>query len=366
MRQASPHRQHGVSLVEVAIASVILALCGVLLLGVIDRQAKVAGVDRSMTLVERAHDALLAYAYLHHGLPCPSQVTTGVESCDGKDDGYLAYITLGLPDPAAGRLRYRMAPDLRSPASSSPYRVVTSRRTGDFGDLQAQVVPLASLLPAGHEMLFDLCEALGSPSGSARTAYELGMEADKMLAAGNAPTSLASSVMTDVVGRSQLAAKLQCGTLAVAGRAHFNAALAADTMNRAIEDILAQAVLVKETNAVDLEQGLYFFLNSTYSLYRANTKRLGALATFQASNSTDSRALSVAKAKTAMAGAYTAAMATNVARFSINLARAKAREKTLTDLRTQADRAASEIRTRALVGGSSAFFLEDKWSAPAP
>ena len=137
-------------------------------------------------------------------------------------------------------------------------------------------------------------------------------------------------------------------------------------MNRAIEDILAQAVLVKETNAVDLEQGLYFFLNSTYSLYRANTKRLGALATFQASNSTDSRALSVAKAKTAMAGAYTAAMATNVARFSINLARAKAREKTLTDLRTQADRAASEIRTRALVGGSSAFFLEDKWSAPAP
>ncbi len=366
MKNPLSRHQRGVSLVEVAIASVILGACGTLLMGVIDRQAKVASVERSTTLVDRAHDAILAYAYLHRGLPCPSQVTTGVETCDGHTEGYLPYVTLGLPEPTAGRLRYRMSLDLKSPTASSPYSVVTSQRTGEFGDLTAQVVRLASISPAGHEALFDLCSALASAGNAAQSAYAVGVAPEAAMSAAITTPSSAPPVHEETIGRSQFAAKLQCGALATAGRAHFNAALAADTMNRAMEDILAQFVLVKGTYVVDLLQGKYFLANSIYSLHRANTKRLGALAASQASNGVDSHALSIAQAKTALAGAYTVGLSINAARFAINLAHAEMREQTLRELRTRTNRAATDIRARAMVGSASAFFLEDKWSSVAP
>lgn len=372
MKRPSLQRQRGVSLVEVAIASVILGACGVLLWNVIDSQAKVASADRSISTMDRVHDAILAYAYLHRELPCPALVTTGLESCDGNTEGYVPYLTLGLPEPAAGHIRYRMALDVRSPTASSPYRVVTGLRSGEFDDLSAQLVPLAAVAPDGHEELFDLCQALGSPARSGEIAYALGLDnaiAVPVAAGAGAPSAPAlapAAVMDQVVGRAQFAAKLQCGSLAVAGRAHFNAALAADTMSRAIADMVAQLALVEFTYSVDLAQGVYFEANSFHSLYRANMKRLGALAASEATNGVDSAALTVAEVRTALAGTYTAALALNVARFAINLHNAGIRKQTLKDLRTETERAAAEIKARAVIGSSSAFFLEDKWSPPKP
>ncbi len=370
MKRSTLRRQRGVSLVEVAIASIILGACGVLLWNVIDNQAEVASADRSLSAMDRVHDAILAYAYLHRELPCPARATTGLESCDGSTEGFVPYLTLGLPEPAAGHIRYRMALDIRSPTASSPYRVVSGQRLGEFGELSAQFVPLAAFAPNGHEALFDLCQALGSPAHSGELAYALGLDTAAAIpvagATGAPPAAASAPVMDQIVGRAQLAAKLHCASLAVAGRAHFNAALAADTMSRAIADMKAQFELVEFTYGVDLAQGAYFELNSGYSLYRANVKRLGALAASEATNGVNSAALTVAELKTALAGAYTAALAVNLTRFSINLDSARIHKQMLEDLKTRSERAASEIKARAVIGGSSAFFLEDKWSPPKP
>ena len=355
MKRSSTRYQRGMSLVEVAIASVILGACGALLWNVIDSQDRTASTGRSLSMVDRAHDAILAYAYLHRALPCPAQVTTGIEHCDGNSEGFLPYVTLGLPEPAAGHIRYRMAPDTRSPASSDPYMVVSPELTGANKDLVAKLVPLSTVMPDGYETLFDLCQALGSPAHSADVAYSLTPD-----------SGMAASAAVQVVGRARLAAKLHCASLAVPGRAHFNTALAADTMNRAMEDILAQYEMVEFTAGVDLAQGIYFEANSLLSLHRANTKRLGALAVSEATNGVESAALSTAQISTAKAGIYTVALGLNVARFAINLAHVEARRVTLTALKAETQKTAVEIRAHATGGSSSAFFLEDKWALPAP
>ncbi|MGI4779274.1 MAG: type II secretion system protein [Janthinobacterium lividum] len=367
MKQVLRRRQRGVSLVEVAIASMILGACGVFLLGLIDRQTKVASGNQSLSMIDRAHDTILAYAYLHGRLPCPAQVTTGIESCDGKSDGYLPYLTLGLPDSGAGRVRYRMAPDTSAPAASHPYRIVAGQRSGKFNELFAQAVPLASIALDGHEPLLDLCQALGSSTHSAEIAYALALDPGVAASPSSSSTPTAGPLApTQTVGRAQLAAKLHCGNLAVAGRAHFNTALAADTMDRAMDDILAQFLLLKYTYSYDLLQGLYFEASSIDSLATANTKRLGALAASQASNGANSAALGMATYKTLAAGIYTAALTLNVARFVTNLARAEEHNKILTKLKQETEKSAVEIKGRAVIGSSSAFFLEDKWSQPAP
>jgi hypothetical protein len=365
MNRARLRSQRGLSLVEVAVASVILGACGVFLSGLVDRQAKVASSDRSFLTVDRSHDAILAYAYLHGRLPCPAQATTGIESCSGKGDGYLPYLTLGLPEPAAGRVRYRVALDTSAP-SGNPYRVITGEHAGDFGELSAKVVPLASVAPGGHEPLFDLCQSLGASGQITEMAYAMELTPGTAALPGSSTFVTGSPVATQTIGRAQLATKLHCSSFAVAGRAHFNAALAADTMDRAMADILAQFTLLGFTYDYDLAQGIYFAGASVESLAAANTKRLGALAASQASNGTNSAALGMATYKTAAAGIYTTALTLNVARYIINVARAKEHEKTLTKLKQQTEKSASEIKKRAIVGSSSAFFLEDKWAQPTP
>lgn len=370
MKQRSLRYQRGLSLVEVAIASIILGACGVLLWGVIDRQAKVTRTDQSFTLVDRVNDALLAYGYLHGRLPCPAPLTTGMESCDGKDAGFLPYLTLGLPDAAAGRVRYQVSMVTPSPVNGSPYQVVIAQQSGPTENLFAKVVPLASLTPGGHEPLLDLCQALGSAAHGREMAYALAMDpggaASAPSSASTPATPVTAEAVKHTVGRSQLAARLHCSALAVAGRAQFNAALAADTMERAMRDVVAQFMLIKFTYAADTAQGAIFAANAAYSLKRAVTKTTAAQAAFHASVGVDSAAWTLAKINMALAGTSMAVSTSNLARFTANQVVAESREGELKALHDTTKSTASALNAHALVGSSSAFFLEDKWSPPAP
>lgn len=360
-------RQRGVSFVEVAIASVVLSGCAVLLWGVIDRQAKVVRSVQSFTLVDRADDALLAYGYLHGRLPCPAPLTTGAELCDGKATGFLPYLTLGLPEPDAGRIRYRVSMVAPSPVIGSAYQVVVTQPVGAFKDPAATAVPLAVLNPNGHEPLFDLCRALGAPAVGREMAYALTLDpGSAKTASANAVTPMTAQAVEHTVGRSQFAARLHCGALAVAGRAQFDAALAADTMAHAMGDIHHQFELIKFTYVADTLNGAFFLGNSIYSLKRAVTKTTAAMAAMQASDGADAKALTLSRVNMAKAGIYTAAMASNYARFLTNEGLAELRERTLEELKIATGKSAADIKARALLGSSSAFFLEDKWSKPAP
>lgn len=370
MTHPSRRHQRGLSLVEVAIASVILGACGVMLWAVIDRQAKVTRSDQSSTLIDRVNDAMLAYGYLHGRLPCPSPLTTGMESCDGKDMGFLPYLTLGLPEAAAGRIRYQVSMVAPSPVTGSPYRVVVTQESGETKDLTAQVVPLASVMPGGHEPLLDLCETLGTAADGRKTAYALTMDPG---GATTTPTSTAApaapvtaEAVAHTVGRAQFAARLHCSALSVAGRAQFNTALAADTMARAMRDVVAQFGLIKFTYVADTAQGAVFASNAAYSLYRAKTKTMAAQAAAEASVGKEIAARNLAVVKMVLAGAYVGATASNLARFVTNEVIAESREGTLNDLLATTEKTAADLKARAILGNSSAFFLEDKWLPPTP
>ena len=379
MKSTSSRRQRGLALVEVAIASVVLGACGVLLWGVMDRQAKVARSDRSGTLVDRASDAILAYGYLHGRLPCPAPLTTGLESCDGKDTGFLPYITLGLPDVAAGNVRYQVSMVAPSPTTGSPYQVVLAQESGTAGDLVAQTVPLSDVMPGGYEPLMDLCNALGAPAHAREMAYALSMDPGGGASAIMIPTGVTtpttpatpatpvtSEAVKHTVGRAQLAAQLRCSTFAAAGRAQFNAALAADTMARAMKDVLAQFRLIKFTYAADTAQGAIFAANAAYALKRAVTKTMAAQAALEASNGLDTGARNLAVVKMALAGTSVGVTESNLARFITNQAIAESREGALEDLLGATQRTADDIRSRALLGSASMFFLEDKWLPTKP
>ena len=373
MTHLSRQYQRGLSLVEVAIASVILGACGVMLWAVIDRQAKVTRTDQSANLIDRVNDAMLAYGYLYGRLPCPSPLTTGMESCDGKDIGFLPYLTLGLPDTAAGRIRYQVSLVAPSPVTGSPYRVVITNELGETKDLTAQVVPLASVMPGGHEPLLDLCETLSTAADGRKMAYALTMDpggATVTLTSTAGPAAPATPVtaeaVTHTVGRAQFAARLHCSTLSVAGRAQFNTALAADAMARAMRDVVAQFDLVKFTYAADTAQGAVFASNAAYSLYRARTKTMAAQAAVEASVGKNIAARNLAVVNMALAGAYVGATASNLARFVTNEVVAESREGTLRDLLATTEKTSSDLKRRAFLGTSSAFFLEDKWLPPAP
>lgn len=370
MKQMSLRRQRGLSLVEVAIASVILGACGVLLWGVIDRQAKVTRTDQSFTLIDRVNDAMLAYGYLYGRLPCPAPQTTGMENCNGKDTGFLPYLTLGLPDVAAGRVRYQVSMVAPSPVTGSPYQVVVAQQSGPTEDLFARVVPLASLTPGGHEPLLDLCQALGSAAHGREMAYALAMDpggaASPSSSTSTPATPVTAEAVKHTVGRTQFAARLHCSALAVAGRAQFNTALAADTMERAMRDVVDQFMLIKFTYAADTAQSVIFNANAAYALKRAVTKTTAAQAAFHASNGVDSAPWTLAKINMALAGTSTAVSTSNLARFVTNEVVAKSREGELKTLHDTTKSTASALNARALVGSSSAFFLEDRWSPPAP
>ncbi len=99
----------GFSLIETAIALAVFGLVALLLIGFWKTASQVRVVERDAEQLARAQAAVLSYVYVNARLPCAAADKAGVEvfSCPAATTvGYLPWRTLGLPDAAAGNIRY--------------------------------------------------------------------------------------------------------------------------------------------------------------------------------------------------------------------------------------------------------------------
>jgi prepilin-type N-terminal cleavage/methylation domain-containing protein len=151
---AQSRRHRGFSLVEMAVALLILGLV-LGTVGALEKRQRSAGTEARL---EEARDALVAFAVANRRLPCPANPATpdtvagaGLENaptaagCTGGASGVLPWATLGLPasDAWGRRFTYRVSAGF---ARLSPAFDLAS--LGDNVVRNAAGVVLASAVPA--------------------------------------------------------------------------------------------------------------------------------------------------------------------------------------------------------------------------
>ncbi len=284
-------RARGASLVELTVVLVVIGLVTLVLL----RFLQVAARDRedvaSHALLQRADDALLAFAMVNARLPCPASGTDGIEDCAAGQVGRLPYRTIGLPDANARHMRYGV---LRRPASRKQDADLT-QRLDRFDPLQVVGGGVGTELPVGHRNGLDLCWALRSADNApanpsflhvarpdaasalgAHVAYALALPAPGEAFGGHqattnpvfdSPRRTASPFHRDrvlAVGLDQLWTRMRCGdNLAAASHAHFNSAAAITVMHTALVDYKSQLAISDKLAQANVENGAAAVLAGT-------------------------------------------------------------------------------------------------------
>lgn len=149
-------RQHGLTLVELAI---VLAILGIVAVVFVRWAATRHGEDALRyrhDILSRADDALLAYASVHSRLPCPAADDKGMEDCGNPGYGRLPWRTLGLPDARAATVRYGV---LRRPDANARLDADLARALDRAHPIRVIAgVGMASAL--GQTNGLDFCHAL--------------------------------------------------------------------------------------------------------------------------------------------------------------------------------------------------------------
>lgn len=146
-------RQHGFSLVEIAIVLVIVGLMVGGLLTPLSMQLEQRKAADTQRALDEAREALIGFAVRYGYLPCPA-----VSAADGQEDrsgnrctgerreGYLPWATLGLPRLDAWNHLYRYSVTPAFADSADRFKLVTARditvytRDG-LGNLAAATAP---------------------------------------------------------------------------------------------------------------------------------------------------------------------------------------------------------------------------------
>lgn len=354
MNRSIPRRsQRGVTLVELSIAVVVLGLCLLVVWQVGNFQRQSATVFRSMSELERAEAAVQAFLQTRGRLPCPAPDALGVEKC-GKDNiGYFPFVTVGVADPALGKILFGVSPDAPSLTTGVPFSIGWVQ-TGAFGDLNPSKEPLASIAGTGIDPIFNFCGALAGASAAAtQLAYELAEDSAAGLA----------HPMSVRTGRGELASRLRCGTLLVSGRAHYNTVVAARIMARAMSDLLVMYEQFTDLANIDLAQGVWFAFSAAFSDARSVLAVNQAVSAYLASDGKDPRLplkTAVAVAQPVIVAANAISLGSHIGRYTLGLLDAKAFTNRMKVLQGQVDDSVAAILQHANEGAKPVF------SAPPP
>lgn len=164
-------RQHGLSLLEVMLLTLVLA--GALVAGFIALKSRDAShaAQRQATQLADADRLVIGFAAAHHRLPCPDTNRDGLEDCGGgAQKGWLPYRTIGLEgtgkDAGAGALRYlvqRRAVDLAVAADT--WQPIAFKNNDDKYQGVRSYTPVAISTP-------DLCGKLQTGGATAAVAAD--------------------------------------------------------------------------------------------------------------------------------------------------------------------------------------------------
>ncbi|MEW5889541.1 MAG: type II secretion system protein [Pseudomonadota bacterium] len=273
MRSRNIYRQRGFSLIEIGVALIVVGLLTTAVVAYLRSagQERVALAERD--LLADVQRTLVGWVHARHRLPCPDADGDGQEDCAGAAQaGSLPWRTLGLPDAAAGRLRYGV---YRRPDAVNSWQDLDLAQAHDrLRPLVTQGTPPAGLeMLIGNANLLDFCYALdaagraGDPAGAlavqdgaTRRPMAFVVAAPGLLDAdgdgdpfdGRQHTAGAADPTFDAANRARsdtyddkvlamdfgaLFARLHCGqALSAIGHSHFNAATGAAFLKQAAAD----------------------------------------------------------------------------------------------------------------------------------
>lgn len=258
-------RQHGVSILEMALALGIMGLLTVVAWRQMSNVSADYAQQSDMNLLERADNSLLAFVVANSRLPYAASPGTSTES-SGLADGVVPWQTVKLPDATTGSVLYTLG----ASAMATNYIPIPVERMSSAKEVQtSQFAP--GVAGSRKDFILDYCGGLGTAikHDSATVAYRLRRSPSSPGAAGSDD----SAALTRSV--SHLWANLHCGDLiAAAARAHANAAMAAEVMHYAADEKLTLANI---NNEAAIASFVFSVLDEATQIARLPMKEQNAL-----------------------------------------------------------------------------------------
>jgi type II secretory pathway pseudopilin PulG len=254
--------QLGISLLELSLTLVILGIIGVLIIRWYATSTQENEIIAARSALQRADDALLAFAAIEHRLPCPATDEEGLENCSSTSHGKLPWRTLGLPDARGAGVDYTVLRRANDTDAQLDADLASAKdRTRPLKVLQTGSGPAVYPTATGYVNGLDFCHGLRSsmrlpldPSQGAEgnIAYAisnhspgLGIKSTDKLKdvalSAHSPIGNDNPQNTITIGADQLWRRLDCATaFAAVNYSHFNTAVAAGVQVQSVVDLEEQ------------------------------------------------------------------------------------------------------------------------------
>lgn len=352
----SYRRQSGFSLIEFSIAFSVLGVVASLLFVLWEPQSKMTRQSVFHSKIDRAQDAVYAFAKLKGRLPCPASSNDGLENCSAVDGkGFLPFLSIGFPESSP--IGYEVPLMVPSLTGGAYFQVLLASGIFDGnGGPSPQMTLLSDLSGISkNPTTLDLCASLLDPISSATMAFYLAGGAE-----GVAPNS--GNFQQISVSRMELAGRLNCANISASARAHFNTLLASTIIQRGAFDALAQATDDYWVNVWNLSQASFSVSSSSFSVEKSLWLAWNSEARFKLKNNNENGeqvyAQIFAWASFVFAGETALVSASNQPRLAIVLDDLRGYLSEIEDNKNYLTQMDSEIRGRAIRSAGSLYFLE--------